>query len=73
MIYKMSKEYGWGVHEMKNTPCLMTVIKKTKQAWRCTSVIPALGRLKQEDHEFKVKLGYILRPCPKKKGNRTRR
>jgi hypothetical protein len=31
-------------------------------AWWYTSVIPALRRLKQEDHEFKTSLGYIGRP-----------
>jgi hypothetical protein len=31
-------------------------------------VIPALGRLKQEEFKFKANLGYILRPCFKKKG-----
>jgi hypothetical protein len=28
---------------------------------------PALGRLKQKDHEFEVNLVYIVRPCLKKK------
>lgn len=27
----------------------------------CTHAIPALGRQRQEDHEFKVSPGYILR------------
>jgi hypothetical protein len=34
-------------------------------AWRHTPVIPALGRQRQEDHEFS--LDSIARPCVKKK------
>jgi hypothetical protein len=29
------------------------------------SVIPALGRLRHGDYEFKVSLGYKARPCLK--------
>jgi hypothetical protein len=29
-------------------------------------VIPALGRLRQEEHEFDANLGYIVKPCLKK-------
>jgi hypothetical protein len=28
-----------------------------------TSMIPALRKLRQEDHEFEVCLGYIASPC----------
>jgi hypothetical protein len=35
--------------------------------WWYTSVIPALGRLRQENHEFQGSLGYIARPYVKKK------
>jgi hypothetical protein len=33
----------------------------------CTLVIPPLRRQRQEDCELKVNLGYIMRPCLKKK------
>jgi hypothetical protein len=29
--------------------------------------IPSLRRVKQENHELKASLGYIVRPCLKKK------
>jgi hypothetical protein len=35
--------------------------------WWCTAVIPALGRLREEDHEFKAILGCIARACFQKK------
>jgi hypothetical protein len=34
------------------------------------TVIPALGRLRQEDLEFKVSLDSTVRPCLKKKKER---
>jgi hypothetical protein len=30
-------------------------------------LIPALERLRQEDHKFEARLNYKLRPCLKKK------
>jgi hypothetical protein len=46
--------------------------KRRSQVWCFMSIIPALRRLRQENHEFKVSLDYIVRPCPpptKKKRN----
>jgi hypothetical protein len=39
--------------------------------WWHTSVISALGRLRQEDHKFKASLGYIVRSWLKKKKKKT--
>jgi hypothetical protein len=36
-------------------------------AWWCMPVIPELGRLRQEAHEFKASLGFIGKPYLKKK------
>jgi hypothetical protein len=36
------------------------------QAWWHMPVIPALGRLRQEDCEFEVYLNYIVKPYLKK-------
>jgi hypothetical protein len=37
------------------------------RAWWYTPLIPVLRRQKQEDHEFKISLGYLVRPSLKKK------
>jgi hypothetical protein len=38
-------------------------LKQRNGVWWNTPVIPELGRLRQEDHEVKVSLGYIGRCC----------
>jgi hypothetical protein len=41
-----------------------------KYAFRVVHIIPeipALGRLRQEEHQFKASIGYIARPCLKNK------
>jgi hypothetical protein len=37
------------------------------QEWWHTPIIPVLRKLSWEDHKFKAFLGYIARPCHKKK------
>jgi hypothetical protein len=37
------------------------------QTWWLTSVIPALRRLRQKDHEFEANLDYIVRLTSKQK------
>jgi hypothetical protein len=38
-----------------------------RQMWWHTPVITALRRLRQEDHEFEVSLGYVVKCCVNKK------
>jgi hypothetical protein len=40
---------------------------RMSQAWWYIPVIPALGRLRQEYHEFETSLGYRVRSCLKKR------
>jgi hypothetical protein len=47
-------------------PIFLLKSGETSWAWWFTPVIPGLGRLKQEDHKFKVSLDYKVRPCLKK-------
>jgi hypothetical protein len=44
--------------------------KPFSQAWWHTTVISALGRLRQENHKSEASLGYIAKPCLKKKKKR---
>jgi hypothetical protein len=44
-----------------------------QQVWWGTSIIPAVRRLRPEDCEFKVGLGYIARVCQKKLSNQISR
>jgi hypothetical protein len=41
-------------------------------AWRFMPVIPALGRWRQKDCEFKTSLCYIVRPSLKQQKNKQR-
>jgi hypothetical protein len=48
----------WGAHFFKKP-----IPGQTQ--WH-TTINPAFQRLRQEDHQFKANLGYIVRPCMKK-------
>jgi hypothetical protein len=39
----------------------------------CIPVIPAFGRLRKEDHEFRASIGYIVRQSLKKKNKTEKR
>jgi hypothetical protein len=59
----MDTSHRWVV---RKAFCIVNVILASiRQACWHISIIPALGRLRQEDHKFKVTSGYIARPCLK--------
>jgi hypothetical protein len=49
------------VFAMYNNEVFCTFKMLTSQVWWYTPFIPALGRLRQENHEFKTSLGHIVR------------
>jgi hypothetical protein len=40
---------------------------KSKRLGMVVSIIPALGRQRQKDHEFEATLGHIARTCPQER------
>jgi hypothetical protein len=46
-------------------------VSHSQVCW-CLPVIPALRRLRQEDHEFLASLGYIARLCLKNKNKKKK-
>jgi hypothetical protein len=47
-------------------------MNRISQVWLSASVIPALGRLRQEDVEFQSSLGYTVTHCLRKPNTKTK-
>lgn len=48
-----------------------TVEHSVSRVWYPVPVIPAVGKLRQEDRELRVSLDYIVRPVSNQPGNKT--
>jgi hypothetical protein len=46
-----------------------SVFRKDETKARCGDIIPALRRLRQEDHKFKASLAYTVKTPPQKNKN----
>jgi hypothetical protein len=57
--------HSYLAHHLPRFDCPSTVKAYPRPVWCFTPVIPALGRLSQEDHGFKASLGYITRSVSK--------
>jgi hypothetical protein len=55
----VSRVHGWRIELGAAFGDSIVEYGKWSHAWWCMPVIPALGKLRQENHEFKVSLSYI--------------
>jgi hypothetical protein len=53
--------------ELEAKLTINTKTTKARKKLQKLPVIPALGKQRQEDCEFKTSLGYIVKPCLRKK------
>jgi hypothetical protein len=61
------KNVSWGSqYILRGRERTMKKCQKQSLAWWFTPVIPALGRLRQEDGKFRTRLGHIWRLCENK-------